>query len=521
MAVLFVAASVAITFLIEALTGKFSTFPFYAAVVASAWFGTGSGCIAVVLSIIAVEDIWTPPLFDLRMDIDELPSFGAFVFCTLMSFAWSWQRRRAHFALEAVVEQRTADLTRTNAALQVEIAERETAEAELRRSETLLAQGQKLSRTASWSLKLPEREMRWSAQLFAILGFDTDARLASYQRFTERMHPDDRRRFEAASNRAVAENSDFACEARLVMPGGGIKHVQAIGEIKSTPDHSVEIIGTIVDLTERKRTEQALHDTEAELAQTLRLATVAELAATIAHEINQPLAAITANGSACLRSLAHEPPMLDTARDAAGCIVSDGHRAADVIARLRALFNKEQPKQRLANVNDIIQHVIEVTQGAIDRQRVVARVEFAAPPPLVMGDAVQLQQVLVNLVTNAIEAMQDITDRPQLLKIRAEVGQASVTVTVEDTGKGLAPEQVARVFDSFYTTKPDGIGVGLAISRSIIEAHGGTLWADPAMNSGAKFGFVLPLTAKGDGQDAKREQTRSSKPKRPDNAPYR
>ena len=498
LAVGFVVAAIAAAFLIEGLTGRFLTFPFYAAVVASAWLGTGPGCLSFILSTLSAEDFWTPPLFSLRIDAAELPSFIAFVSFALMSLAWSSQRRRAQHALEATVEQRTADLRRSNAALQVEIAEREAAEEELRHSETLLAQGQQLSRTASWRLQLPDGDMQWSAQLFDILGLDRDREAPSYRSFTERMHPDDRPRFAQAVQQAIAENSDFSCEARIVIPGEPTKYVQALGTVERGAAERVEFIGTIMDLTERKRTEQALRDAESELARTLRLATVAELAAAIAHEINQPLAAITANGSACLRSLAHRPPMLDTAREAAGCIVADGHRAGDVIARIRALFNKEEPNQELLNLNDIVRHVLDLSRGAIDRQRVVAHTELWASPLWVMGDPVQLQQVLVNLVTNALEAMMGIVDRPRLLTIRSEVerGEAAV-VTVEDSGRGLDPAQASRIFDSFYTTKPDGIGVGLAISRSIIEAHGGSLWASPAMRHGARVGFTLPLAAAG------------------------
>ena len=498
LAVGFVAAAIGAAFLIESLTGRFLAFPFYAAVVASAWLGTGPGCLSFVLSTLAVEDIGTPPLFSLRIDAAELPSFIAFVICALMSLAWSSQRRRAQYALEATVEQRTADLLRSNAALQVEIAEREAAEEELRHSETLLAQGQQLSRTASWRLQLPDGDMQWSAQLFDILGLDRDREAPSYRSFTERMHPDDRPRFAQAVQQAIAENSDFSCEARIVIPGEPTKYVQALGTVERGAAERVEFIGTIMDLTERKRTEQALRDAESELARTLRLATVAELAAAIAHEINQPLAAITANGSACLRSLAHRPPMLDTAREAAGCIVADGHRAGDVIARIRALFNKEEPNQELLNLNDIVRHVLDLSRGAIDRQRVVAHTELWASPLWVMGDPVQLQQVLVNLVTNALEAMMGIVDRPRLLTIRSEVERGeAVVVTVEDSGRGLDLAQASRIFDSFYTTKPDGIGVGLAISRSIVEAHGGSLWASPGTRYGARVGLSLPLAAAG------------------------
>jgi signal transduction histidine kinase len=494
MTVGFVLAALTVVYLLEDLTGKFLAFPLYAAIVASAWLGVGPGCTAFILSTLVVEDISTPPLFSLRTDVAEVPSLMVFVICALMCLAWSSQRRRAQRALEVTVEQRTADLLRTNTTLQVEIAEREAAEEEVRHSEALLAQGQKLSRTASWTLQLPTGAMQWSAQLFDILGLDRASLTPSYRLFTERMHLDDRLRFARAVERAIEEGSDFSCETRIVIPDGPTKYVQAVGEVRRGAADGGELIGTIMDLTERRRTEQALRDVETELARALRLATVAELAAAIAHEINQPLAAITANGSACLRSLAHQPPMLDTAREAAGCIVADGHRAGDVIARIRALFNKEEPTHRPVDVNDVVQRVLDLSRGAIDRQRVVARTELAPSPLLIMGDPVQLQQVVMNLVTNALEAMAGVGDRPLLLTIRSEVDRGTaVVLTIEDSGRGLDPQQASRIFDSFYTTKPDGIGVGLAISRSIIEAHGGTLWASPEMGRGATVGLTLPL----------------------------
>jgi C4-dicarboxylate-specific signal transduction histidine kinase len=356
----------------QRLAEKPLAFPFYAAVVISAWVGTGPGVVAVILSTVAVQYYWAEPKFSLLVGVDDLPWFASFIICSLVAFAWSAQRRRAQSALEDTVEQRTADLRQSNAALQVEVAERAAAE-------------------------------------------------------------------------------------------------------------------------------QALRDAEGELARTLRLATMAELAAAIAHEINQPLAAITANGSACLRSLAKEPPLLDNAREAAGCIVADGHRAGDVIARIRALFNKEPPKQLLLDINGIVQHVLALSRRAIDRARVTASTELAASPLMVLGDPVQLQQVMVNLVTNALEAMSGIAGRPLRLVIRSEIGaDGMAVVTVEDSGRGLDPDQASRIFDSFYTTKPDGIGVGLAISRSIIEAHGGTMWADPERRQGARVGFTLPLATAGE-----------------------
>jgi C4-dicarboxylate-specific signal transduction histidine kinase len=247
---------------------------------------------------------------------------------------------------------------------------------------------------------------------------------------------------------------------------------------------------------ERERTERALRDAEADLARMMRLAAMAELAATIVHEIAQPLAAMTANGSACLRSLSRQPALLDNAREAASCIVADGHRAGDVIARVRALFNNEQPTQQVVNINDTIMRVLDLSRGAVERERVQVKTELAREVPLVMADAVQLQQVMVNLVTNAIEAMHDTGGRRRRLLVRSEIdGGDAVVVTVEDSGHGFGPEHVTHIFDSFFTTKADGIGVGLAISRSIIEAHAGSMWAAPGTRHGARVGFRLPLAA--------------------------
>lgn len=491
LAVLSVATATSATYMVGVLAEKPWAFPFYAAIVASAWFGIGPGCVAVVLASVSVEYLYASPPLSLHVGPGDLPWFASFVLCALVSLTWSTQRRMAQRGLEETVQRRTADLLQSNAALQVEIAERQAAEEDLRRSETLLAQGQQLSRTASWTLHWPTGDMRWSAQLFDILGLAAAEISPSYRMLIERIDPGDRGRFAQALEQAIEKRGEFSCEARVA--GEPTKHVQALGEVKPGADDSIELIGTIADVTERKQTEQALRDAEAELARTLRLATLAELAAAIAHEINQPLAAITANGSACVRSLAHQPPMLDNAREAASCIVADGHRAADVIARIRALFNKEEPNQQRLNVNALIEHVLDLSRGAIARQQIPVRTEFTTSPATVMGDRVQLQQVLVNLVTNALEAMAGIDDRPHVLTIRSEAeADGDVRVTVADTGCGIKPGQLARVFDSFYTTKPDGIGVGLAISRSIIEAHGGSLWVAAATPHGARIGFTLP-----------------------------
>ena len=475
-------------------------FAFYAAVVGAAWIGTGPGVLSVVLSVVAVQYFFTPPEWSFEVNPEDVPFTGTFIICAIMTLAWSSQRKRAERVLqqardtlEETVQQRTAELVDAIAALKNENAERRAAEEELRRSETLLAQGQKLSRTASWMLQPATGEMRWSAELFDIFGTDRAALIPSFQLFRDRVHPDDRARFDAAIAMAVEGSASFSCEVRIVRGGGAMRHVHALGEVHSDPSREKEVIGTVMDLTDRKRTEQALHDAEAELARTLRLATMTELTASIAHEINQPLAAIVANASACVRFLARRPAAVPDAREAADCIVSDGTRAGEVISRIRALLSKQGPRHVVVDINGVIGDVIHLLRTTLDRQRVVIHTELAASPPLVMGDAVQLQQVLVNLVINAAEAMSEITDRPRVVTIRSEIDAAgAVLVTVEDAGTGLDPQEIDRIFDSFYTTKPDGIGVGLSISRSIIEAHGGQLSASPALPYGARFSVALP-----------------------------
>jgi signal transduction histidine kinase len=367
-----IAASLASS-LIATLVGHFMNFPFYAAVAASAWFGTRAGCVSLFLSILVVGDVCTPPLFDLHVDPNELPSFVAFVLFAVTCLAWSSQHGFTHRQLEATVRERTSELRRTNAALQVQIAEREAAD------------------------------------------------------------------------------------------------------------------------KQRRRTERALRDAEVELARALRLATVAEIAAAIAHEINQPLGAIATNGAACSRAISQHPPMLDLARDATACIIADAHRAGDVILRIRGLFNKERPKWMLLNVDEVVQQVIKMSRGAADRSGAIVITEFSASPALVMGDPIQVQQVLLNLVTNALDSMAEIDNRPRLLTIRTDIVAAEVVkVTVEDTGHGIDAEQIPIIFAGFYTTKPSGIGIGLSISRSIAEAHGGSLSVLPS-NCGARFTFTLPL----------------------------
>jgi C4-dicarboxylate-specific signal transduction histidine kinase len=247
------------------------------------------------------------------------------------------------------------------------------------------------------------------------------------------------------------------------------------------------------EILERKRAEEALREAQADLAHVTRMMTMGELTASIAHEVNQPLAAVITNGNAGLRWLAADPPNLDEARECLRRIIRDGNRASDVIARLRALAKKSAPAKARLDLSDTIQEVLAMINPEARRHRVSVRTDLAAGLPPVRGDRLQVQQVILNLVTNGIEAMQAVTDRPRELLIRSQPHESGrVLVAVQDAGIGLDPQQMARLFDAFFTTKPGGMGLGLAISRTIVEAHGGRLWATPNDGPGATFQFTLP-----------------------------
>ena len=246
-------------------------------------------------------------------------------------------------------------------------------------------------------------------------------------------------------------------------------------------------------IAERDQAQDALHKAQAELAHTSRLTTMGELTASIAHEVNQPLAGVVTNANASLRWLAGPSPDLNEAREALRRIVRDGNRASDVIARIRTLLKKGQTDRTRLDVNRVIGEMVELTRGEVLQRKVSLKTELSANLPLITADRVQLQQVLLNLIINAAEAMSGNKGRPRLLSIRSEQVQPSaVRVAVQDTGAGIDSQQIERLFDAFYTTKPNGLGMGLSICRSIVEAHGGHLWATPNNGPGATFQFTLP-----------------------------
>src|SRR5438874_5457987 len=382
---------------------------------------------------------------------------------------------------------------RVEEVLREQLTERRRAEEELRRSEAYLAEGQRISHTGSWGWNVATGELFWSQEHFRIFGFDSETAKPSYPMFLEKIHPKDRPLVEQTVDRAVRERSDLEIDYQIVLTDGSTKYLQSLGHpvIRESGD-LVEFIGTVMDVTERKRAEGALREAQAELAHVTRVTTLGELAAAIADEINQPLAAVITNGSACLRWLAGTTPNLNEARQAVGRIIRDGNRAGDVIAKIRALLRKTSTEKEPVDMNETIREVVALAQGEVQRNGVTLRAELEGDVPLVRGDRVQLQQVVLNLIMNGIEAMASVADRRrELLSCSRQHESDKVLVAVQDSGIGLDPQRMERIFDAFYTTKSEGMGMGLAISRSIVENHDGRLWAVPNDGPGATFQFTL------------------------------
>jgi C4-dicarboxylate-specific signal transduction histidine kinase len=284
-------------------------------------------------------------------------------------------------------------------------------------------------------------------------------------------------------------------EYRVLLPDGTLRclHSRAHPVFGASGD-LVQFVGTVMDVTELRRSEEALRQAQAELAHVTRTMTLGGLAASIAHEIRQPLTAIVADAAASLRWLAESNPKLDMVREALVDIVADGRRAGVVIERIRQLAAKNDPQKTPLEINDLIEGVVPLVRLELLKHRVLVRTDLTSALPPVLGDRVQLQQVLINLVMNAVEAMAAVDDRPRELTIRSEADDEDrILVAVQDAGVGLDPSHADHLFTAFFTTKPNGMGMGLAISRSIIEAHGGQLWATPNATHGATFRLSLPV----------------------------
>ena len=381
----------------------------------------------------------------------------------------------------------------------VDIDEAKKAEEQLRRSEANLAEAQKLSRTGSWALSPSTTKIfYWSEECYRIWGFDPAQGVPNRETVWRRIHPDDQERVLEEAEHAFREKRDYSSEFRIVLPDGTVKHLEAISHhLFSADGELVQVVGTNVDVTERKRAQdehERLRKLESELAHVNRVSMMGELAASLAHEIAQPIASARNNVRAAMNFLDKQIPDVDEVREALGCVVGDADRAGDIIERIRDQIKKAPPRKDHFDLNEAINEVVVLARDAIIRNGVSVQTRLAEGLFPFQGDRVHLQQVVLNLLLNAIEAMGSVDAGPRELLISTEQDQdhRGVLVAVRDSGPGIDAAHLDHVFDAFYTTKPKGTGIGLSICRSIINAHGGRLWAEANEPRGTVFRFTLP-----------------------------
>ena len=377
----------------------------------------------------------------------------------------------------------------------IDITERRGAEEALRRSESYLAQAQRLAHMGSWAWQIPGRNALYlSEEWYRIYGFDPKEGMPTWEERLQRIHPEDRARWQAAVDRAIADKSAYDVEFRVVPPRTPIRFIHSVGQSVLSPSGELQqFVGVAMDVTQIRQAEEErerLGQQLAHLAHLNRVGTMGELTASLAHEINQPIGAAVTNAQACLRFLDRQQPDVAEAREAALEMARDASRAADIIERVRSLYRKGSSRLEMVEVNEVIREMIDMLRDETNRHSVTMRTDLAEGLPTVMADRVQLQQVLMNLTLNGVEAMQDTGGELRIKSQSAEDGYVLISVT--DTGVGLPTEKTDQIFNAYFTTKPHGTGLGLAITRSIVESHGGRIWATANSGPGATFQFTLP-----------------------------
>jgi C4-dicarboxylate-specific signal transduction histidine kinase len=388
------------------------------------------------------------------------------------------------------------DIRRREHADYVVRQQRKRAVDEVRRSEAYLADGQRISHTGSWGWDLASQEISfWSLEHFRIFGFDPQVK-PTYALMRPLVHSDDVAFIEESFFTAVRDHVGFDHEFRILRSDGQLRHLRSVGHpVFDERGTLIEYAGTLVDCTEQKLAQATLRATQSELVRVSRLTTLGELTASIAHEVNQPLAAIIAHGGAVRRWLGRTPPNIDEAARAVEGVIANAHRARDVIARIRALARKADNERKLLDLNEVIREALAFADGELRQNSVTLRTEFDGTLPRIFGDRVQLQQVALNLIVNGVEAVSSPAEGPRELVIRTVLSdRGELHVTVQDSGIGLPEEDLQTIFEPFYTTKSQGMGVGLSISRSIIQAHNGRLWAERNKDvPGITVHFTLPV----------------------------
>jgi PAS domain S-box-containing protein len=373
-----------------------------------------------------------------------------------------------------------------------DIEDRERAGAALQRSQFYLSEGQRVAHSGSWAFNAAGFDY-WSSELFRIYGLDPNGQPPTLEEYLDLVHPEDRDSMKQEIEKMLADPRPFDFMKRIVRPDGSTRYVRCVGVPLTEGATFNGFVGTGIDVTEQELLEQErkhLRQLETELAHTNRVSMLGEMAASLAHEIKQPIAAAITSANSCIEWLTHEPPNLDRARAAASKVDKYGNRAAEIIDRIRAFYRKSPPHRELVDANLIIQEILTLLDSEATRSSVAMRTELATGLPAIMADRVQLQQVFMNLMLNGIEAMAEAGGE---LTVKSELQDGRLQFSVSDTGEGLPLENTDQIFSAFFTTKPQGSGMGLAISRSIVESQGGHLWASPRGEGGTTFYFTLPI----------------------------
>ncbi len=377
------------------------------------------------------------------------------------------------------------------------ITERKRVDEALRRSEAYLAEAQRLSHTGTMVLNAA-RPVYLSEESYRIWGLDRRQGLPDRETLLQRIHPDDRERVDNVTQAALAAMRDYSLEFRIMRPDGTVRHLEATGHPLRSAKGDVEVLGTYVDVTERKRAEEEhdrLRQLEADLAHVNRLSIMGELAASLAHEILHPIATARNNARAGMRYLEQVPPNLDKVKETLSRVVRDADRAKDIVDRMRDHIKKAPPRKEPVDINEAIKEVIGMVQSAIAKNRISVETRLFEGLIPVQSDRVQVQQVVVNLILNTVEAMATNEKGARELSIGSAPSESGgIEVTVSDSGPGIDAERLQRIFEPFYTTKATGVGMGLSICRSIVDSHGGRLWAEANAPHGTVFRFTLPAT---------------------------
>ena len=373
----------------------------------------------------------------------------------------------------------------------LDLTDSKAAQLKLRRNEAFLAEAQRLSLTGSFGWNVAADEHFWSEETFRIFEYDPSTPV-TIERILQRVHPLDLPLMDQARAQ-VTDGRDLDFECRLMMPAGAVKYVHIVGRGILDKAGRPEYIGAVQDVTKQRTSEEALGTVRSELAHVARMTTLGALTASIAHEVRQPLSGIITNAGTCLRMLAMDSPDIEGAQDAARRIMRDGHRASEVITRLRAMFGKKDVALETMDLNEAAREVVKLSLNELKRHQAVVRLEFVDGALPITGDRVQLQQVILNLLLNASDSMAEVVDRPREIVMKTEQAEDDlVRLSVKDVGVGVAPGDLKKLFEPFYTTKRDGMGMGLSVSRSIIERHHGQIWATQNDGPGSTVAFSIP-----------------------------